>query len=268
MLKNYLTVKFPVLGLTLIFCVSPQAQSDLRPEARLISRFEQRVGYPSNYEVLTAVRALSEFVSAKNPNDRVAIRLCSTDSMLRAFHTAAVGPDEIKFHMSTGWLVGWHKISGERTLILRSADCLGDDPAVAPVEIWALPGGAAPPASSESIKFCQLRLEYLSLNHLKGHRPRLIKRREYETALRKLIATLRADPNSFGVLQGYVLKGPNPKAEQNLKDIQSFMGRHGIQQTKYVVRLGQYWGDFSPLTPEPNYPDVHLVRLAESCLKE
>ena len=268
MLKNYLTLSLPALGLTLISCVLSQAQSNSPPQAKLISRFEHRNEYSEDFEVRTAIITLSEFVNAKNPNDRVAIRLCSNDSILRAFYTAAVSPDVIKLHIGSGGLIGWHKSPPERTLVLRSTDCLGNDSSVVPVELWALPNGAEPPASSESIKSCQVKLDHLALNHLKGHRPQLIKRREYESTLRKLVAKLRANANSLGLIQGYFLRGPNPKIEQNLRDVQSFMERHNIPQSRYVVRLSQFWGDFYQHSPEPNYPDINLVRLAESCRKE
>jgi hypothetical protein len=260
MLKNYLILKLLTPGLLLSFCLSTQVNSGLPPEAKLISRFEQHVEYPADYEVLAA--------NAKSPNDRIALRLCSTDSILRAFYAAAVRPDVISLHISSGYLVGWYKTSPERTLILRSTDCLGNDPSVVPVELWALPSGAEPPTSSESMRFCQLEREYLALNHLKGHRPQLIKRREYESALRKLIAKLRANPKSLSLIQGYFLRGQNPKIERNLKDFQSFMERQNIRQSRYVVRLSQFSGDFYPPTPEPDYPDITLVRLAESCTKE
>lgn len=268
MSKNSLTIIVLALALIGTYCVSSQAQSNLRPEAKLIYRFEQRIEYPADYEVRAAVIALSESVDAKNPNDRVAIRLCSNDSILRAFYTAAVSPDVIKLHVGSGGLVGWHKTPPERTLILRSTDCLGNDSSVVPTELWALPNGAEPPPSSESMKFCQLKLDYLALNHLKGHRPQLIKRREYNSALRKLVVKLRANPNSLGLIQGYFLREPNPKIEQNSRDFQSFMERHNIQQSRYVVRLSQFGGDFYQSTPEPNYPDVNLVYLDKFCKKE
>jgi hypothetical protein len=136
---------------------------------------------------------------------------------------------------------------------------------VAPVELWALPKAVSPPPFVESMKFCQLNFNYLAGNQLKGSRPHLIKQREYTSALLKLVAKLRANPKSLGLIWGHFLRERTPIMEQHLDDVHTFMERHKIPQNRYVVRLSQFGGDFSPSTPEPEYPDVDVVYLSQQC---
>ena len=260
-------IKIQSLVLLATFVVG--AQSRAHSEAKLIYRFEQQIEYPHDYDVTTkAVERLSKYVTAENANDRVAMRICSKDSLLRAFYTAAGNPWEIWGHMVTGWLAGWDKVSPERTLILRSADCLGSDVNVSPMELWALPASAPPPTFVESMKFCQLSFDHLAGNQLKGVRPHLVKQREFESALLKLIARLRADPKALGLVWGYFLRERTAIIEQRLKDAHLFMERCGISQDRYVVRLSQFGGDFHSSTPEPNYPDVDVVHLLKVCKRQ
>jgi hypothetical protein len=268
MLKSALTVTLS-MAFALAFNVPSQAQSSVHPEAKLVYRFEQPMEYPTDYGVSTkAVESLSKYIDAKNANDRVAIRLCSNDSLLRAFYTATESPGEIWGHMVTGWLMGWDKTSSERTLVLRGTDCLGQNATVAPVELWALPKGVSPPPFVESIKFCQLKFDYLAWNQLKGGRPHLIKQREYESALLKLVAKLRANPRALGLIWTYFLREHVPTKEQHLRDVDLFMKSHKIPQSRYVVRQSQFGGDFDPSTPEPEYPDVDVVYLSGPCKRE
>jgi hypothetical protein len=269
MLKNPLTLTVLWLAAALSFDVFTKAQSGAQTEAKLIYRFEQRIEYPADYEVISkAVESLSEHVAAKNSNDRVAIRLCSNDSVLRAFYTATASPWGIRSHMSSGWLGDWYKTLPERTLVLRSTDCLGKESPIAPVELWALPRGVSPPPFVESMKFCQLNFDYLADNQLEGSRPRLIRQREYESALRRLVAKLRANPKALGLIWGFFLRGRTPIMEQHLRAVHSVMERHNIPQSRYVVRLSQFGGDFHPSTPEPKYPDVDVVYLTRQCKSE
>lgn len=265
MLRNLLTTTILSMAVALTFVFSCQAQSGVQPKAKLIYRFEQPIEYPADYEVSTkAVESLLKYIDAKNANDRVAIRLCSNDSLLRAFYTATESPWEIWGHMVTG-LGDWHKTLPERTVVLRSTDCLGSDPAVSPVELWALPKGVSEPASVESMKFCQLKFNYLAGNQLKGNRPHLVKQREYESALLKLVAMLRANPKALGLIWGYFLRERTPIMEQRLRDVHLFMERHNVSQNRYVARLSQFGGDFYPSTPEPKYPDIDVVYLSRQC---
>jgi hypothetical protein len=269
MLKNPLSLTILSMAAALTFNVSAKAQIGVQPEAKLIYRFEQRIEYPADYEVSTkAVQSLLKYVDAKNSNDRVAIRLCSNEPILRAFYMATGSPWEIWGHMVTGWLGDWHKTPPERTLVLRSTDCLGNDATVAPVELWALPNGVSPPPFVESMKFCQLNFDYIVANQLKGSRPRLIRKREYETALRRLVAKLRTNPKALGLIWGQFLRERTPVMEQHLREVQSLMERYNIPQNRYVVRLSQFGGDFHPSTPEPKYPDVDVVNLSRQCKRD
>ncbi len=269
MLKKILLLIILLFVIASPFDISFQAQSGAQPEAKLIRRFEQRIEYPADYDVSTkAVESLSKYVDAKNPKDRVAIRLCSNDSVLRAYYSAAESPGDIWGHMVTGWLIGWDKTSPERTLFLRGTDCLGSDTSVASVELWALPNGVAPPSFVESLKSCQMRFDYLAGNQLKGDRPHLLSQHKYNLALRRLVAKLRANPKALGLIWGYFLKDRTPIMEQHLRGVNTFMERHNISQSRYVVRLIQFGGDFYPSTPEPKYPDVDVVYLSRICKRE
>jgi hypothetical protein len=56
--------------------------------------------------------------------------------------------------------------------------------------------------------------------------------------------------------------------EQHLREVHSFMERQNIPQSRYVVRLSQFGGDFNPRTPEPKYPNVDVVSLTRQCKSE
>jgi hypothetical protein len=115
------------------------------------------------------------------------------------------------------------------------------------------------------MKFCQLKFNYLAGNQLKGSRPHLVTQGEYESALLKLVAKLRANPKALGLVWGYFLRDRTPVMEQGLRDVHLFMERHNVPKNRYVVRLSQFGGDFYPSTPEPKYPDIDVVYLSRQC---
>jgi hypothetical protein len=96
------------------------------------------------------------------------------------------------------------KLSGRRNIsLLRSEGCLSHNPAIAVTEFWAIPKGATPPPSVESIRSSQAQLEVVrtedTIKSAKG----------YRAALQQLAAKLRAKPEAAGVIVGNV-KGVAP----------------------------------------------------------
>jgi hypothetical protein len=130
-----------------------QGSVGVHSEARLVHRCEDGCsGYDSIME-----RTLDLTQEGSVPADRVAVRVCSKEPMALALSIAAMNPFKV-----AKWMNDVYNYNSERVVFLRSEDCLGSNPTVAATELWAIPKGAALPASAESIISSQAHLQRLS----------------------------------------------------------------------------------------------------------
>jgi hypothetical protein len=186
--------------------------------------------------------------------ETVAVRVCSKESMPVALSTAAMNPFSI-----AKWLNDVYNHPPERILFLRSEDCLGSNPKVAATELWTVPKGAALPASVESLKASQVRLEAVGKKDLSAEGAR-----GYKTAVQELTAKLKAKPGATGVVLGYYYKQPSSVMKRRLRAVRELLGQSGLPQDRYCVRLAAWTGERSvdPPDPEPKYPSLFVVEIA------
>ncbi len=225
------------------------AQSDSQHVARLFKRYDPGAGYN---RVTEDVLTLSLSVGAKE-RARIAVRVCSKEPLPFALATAGADP----FHMAE-LLTGGYGYTAERVIFLRSEDYLSAKETSRPAtEIWTIPEGASLPSHIEALKSNQARLVSL------GKRPANRGVRDYRTALQKLIQSLRANPNSVGVVFGYFLERPSPVLQRRLGEVTRILEESGLPRERYLVRPMGWNDEVSTYPPdsEPIYPSVFVVKV-------
>ncbi|MDQ2973925.1 MAG: hypothetical protein M3R69_00780 [Acidobacteriota bacterium] len=237
-----------MLGLLLSFSASLPRQSRIRPQAKLVHRYERQCGYSCAQELAIDLGG----VYGKSPSDTVAVRFCSKEPLPLALFISAAD----YAYVST-ILQGSYGYTPERVLFLRSEDCIGSDKAVAATEFWVIPTGAALPTSVESIRSSQARIDPLGMDGLIGSA------RTYKTALQKLPTKLRANPEAVGVVVGYYYKQPSLVMKRRLREMQKMLERSGLSRERYFVRLAPSTGEYGDNDPEPKYPSVFVVEVAK-----
>lgn len=239
-----------MIGLLLSSGASLPRQGRVRPEATLVHRYEEGCGYSCAQELAIDLGG----VYGKNPDDKVAVRLCSREPLPVALSTSAAA-----YGYVISILEGSYGYTPERILFSRSEDCLGSDRAVTATEFWVIPSGAAPPASVESIRSNQVRLESVGAEAIivEGIR-------NYRAATQELITKLREKPQAVGVVLGYYYQRPNPVMRRRLNEVRRLLEQSGLPQDRYFVRLARWTGERSvdPPDPEPRYPSVFVVEVA------
>jgi hypothetical protein len=239
-----------VVGIFLSFAILSQGQESRQAQAKLVrSPF---AGGDFLHVIQEAALDLKEYAS--EPGDTVAVRVCSKEPMPVALSTATANPFIMLEYLEH------YGFSRERILFLRAEDCLGNNSAIAVTEFWAIPKGAAPPPSVESIKSSQARLEVVrtedTIKSLKS----------YRAALRQLIAKLRAKPEAAGVVVGSYNENPSPTLDKNLRVARRVWEQSGLSGDRYFVRLIPPSGLRSddPSEREPKYPDLFVVEVAKA----
>lgn len=224
------------------------SQESVRPAAKLVHRYERACGYSCLQELAIDLGG----VHANKNDDTVAVRFCSKESLAVALSTAAASPEYV-----ISILIGSYGYTRERILFLRSEDCLGSDMKVAATEFWAIPKGAALPASVESFKSSQVQIDFLEAKGM------IESGRKYKAALQKLPDRLRNAPDAVGVVVGYYYKNPSPAIKQRLREVEKLLEQSGLPKNRYFVRLAPWTGERSvdPPAPEPKYPSVFVVEL-------
>src|SRR5207237_4861479 len=110
----------------------------------------------------------------------------------------------------------------DRISFLRSEDCLNDDHTITATEFWAVPKGATPPSSSESIKSCQAQSELVGLESpIKSESV-------FKATLRQFITKLQARPKAVGIVGGYYYRSPSRVIRQKLREPQICLEQNGI----------------------------------------
>lgn len=198
--------------------------------------------------------------SAGKPEDVVAMRICSDEPLPVALFISVVNPAWIGQSFVEGSITGRLFFAPERVLILRSADCPVDDPPHVPVEFWGVPKGAALPPSVESIKLCQAKLEVVASSET------VKSSRAYRAALNALAVKLSANPELIGVIRGEYNFRPSGSLKRALKESERFLDRTGVSRQRFFVRL-KLSANYNPEypKPEPKFPDIFAVRIAQAC---
>lgn len=233
------------------------AQNNAEATARLHIRYEHGAApHRINENILTLTLSLSSQARAK-----VAIRVCSRETMLFALPTAGADP-----FLIADRLVNTYAYPPERVLFLRSEDCLSSDNQAEPVtEIWTLPQGSTLPPHVEALRSDQIRR--ISL----GERPANRGVRDYRAALQRMIQHLRANPASVGVVFGYFLERPSPVLRRRLREVTRILEQSGLPRGRYLVRPDSWNDEASTIPPdsEPQYPSVFVVEVVRTlCIDE
>jgi hypothetical protein len=237
-----------MLGL-LFSAIAPwPRQASVQADAKLIHRYEKSCGYSCAQELAIDLGG----VYGKNPDDTVAVRLCSKEPLPVALSISAAA-----YGYVISILEGSYRYTPERLLFLRSKDCLGADELIAATEFWVIPKGATLPSSVESMKSSQVRIDSLGMEGLIGNV------RTYKVALQKLLAKLRGNPEAVGVVVGYYYKQPSPVMKRRLGEARRMLERSGLPKDRYSIRLSPWTGEQSvdSSEPEPKYPSVFVVEL-------
>lgn len=243
---NKILVVALVIGLS--FTAPLLGQEGGRPEAKLVrSPF---AGGDVQHVIQEAALDLKEYASGSE--DMVAVRVCSREPMPVALSIATASPFIMLEYLEH------YGFSQERILLLRSEDCLGDDPAIAVTEFWAIPKGAAPPPSTESIKSSQAQLEVVrtedTIKSAKG----------YRAALQQLTAKLRAKPEAAGVIVGSYYEKPSSVLERNLRKAQRSLEQNGLSVDRFYVRAKPLLGERVDGETEPKYPNLFIVEVTKT----
>jgi hypothetical protein len=238
------------LVLLLSFSASLPGQSTAKEEAERIRRYE-RMGSGGD-AIMEANSDLMHF--AGRPDDRVAVRVCSKGPMPLALSIAATDPFLVAKLLKEGY-----SYSPDRILFLRSEDCLGSDPKIAATELWAIPKGATLPASVESVRSNQVRLESIGVTENTPVRGA----RNYRAAVQELITKLRARPQAVGLVLGYYYRRPSLLMQRRLRKVRRLLEQSGLSQDRYFVRLAPWNGEYGtdPPDPEPRYASVSIIEV-------
>jgi hypothetical protein len=236
---------FIVLFLSTNVWFAPQERA--QPAAKLVHRYEQACGYSCLQELAISLGG----VQATKPDDTIAVRFCSKESLPIALTTAAAAPEYL-----ISILTGSYGYTPERILFLRSVDCPGTDSKVTATEFWVIPKGASLPPSVESIKSNQAQVETISMEAQPVEDAR-----NFKAALNEFTEKLRARPRAFGVVLGYYYRRPTTAIKQRLATVRISLKQSGLSQDRYHARLMPWTGERSldPPQPEPAYPSFIVV---------
>lgn len=245
--------KTTIILLGLLVCSSAVlwGQESRQREARLVrSPF---AGGDALHVIQEAALDLKEYASGAN--DTVAIRVCSREPMPVALSIATANPFIMLEYLEH------YGFSRERVLLLRSEDCLSENPAIAVTEFWAIPRGAAPPPSVESLRSSQVQLEVVRTED------RIESAENYNAALQQLITKLRAKPEAIGVVIGFYNERPTSALEQNLREARRVLGQNGLSATRFFIRATPLSGVSEDGEPEPSYPSVFVIEVTRDCAR-
>jgi len=234
-----------IIGLFLCPYVFLRAQSSTRSEAKLVHRYEERCGYSCAQEL--AIDLGGSF--AKESSDTIAIRFCSRESLPVALSTSAAAYSYVITILQDSY--GY---TPERVLFLRSEACVGSHAGITATEFWAVPKGAALPGSIETTSAKSVRIDSMTVKSRRG----------YQAALKKLQDKLLADSQAVGIVVGSYYKTPSPLMKQRLRVAKEILARSKLPRGRYFVRLVSWTGEYSPGSPEPEYPNLFVVDVAKA----
>lgn len=244
MLRTALTL---VLGSVLSCGTSLLGQTGANTQAERIRRYE-RMGSGGD-AIMEATLDLTRHTA--QPAEAV-VRVCSREPMPLALALAAMSPFKV-----AKWMHEVYNYPLEHVVFSRAEDCLGSNRGVAAAELWAVPKGATPPASVESIRSSQARLEPVGTKDLS---PKGVQR--YRAAAQDLAAKLKAKPGAVGIVLGYYYRQPTPSMERKLREVRKVLETSRLAQDRYYVRLAEWTGEYGDDDPEPKYPSMLIVEVA------
>lgn len=223
------------------------------PTATLVERCESRcTSYFRMVETTLTLRILNP------PAETAVLRVCSKQPMPLALASANMRP-----HIYADFIERNQGIPRDRILFLRSEDCLSLNPGIVATELWSVPKGAELPSHLEEIKSCQYQFRFL------GTKPKGAGEFEgaidYRNALSQLIAGLRADPNTIGVVWGYYLMHPSRAMNRRMAEVKKVMVQSGLPENRYQVKVESQYDPEEK--PNPKYPSVFLVKVLDGCVK-
>ena len=240
-----------LICLTLIL-LTPSVLGQSNPR-QLPQRTERYEGGAGDNEITEAAFRLTGLDLKER--ERVAIRMCSKEPIVRAMANAPANP----FQAADKFVNGYAYLP-EKVLFIRSAQCLSrKTPAITATEIWAIPEGASLPGYEEILTSNQVRLVRLGKVPAPSNRGV----RDYRAAVRELIENLSRNPQNVGVVFGYFLEHPSPALRRRIREVTTSLEQSGLPRQRYLVRL-TYWPDEVSTYPpdsEPQYPSVFLVEL-------
>jgi hypothetical protein len=251
-LRGTRALKWNLLGLALILLALPvSGQSDARQMPQRTERYERGAG---DNEITEAAFRLTGLDPKQR--ERVSIRVCSKEPIVRAMANAPANP----FQIADKFVNGYAYLP-EKVLFLRAEDCLSaGKPSITPTEIWAIPEGASLPQHVDVLKSNQIKLVSL------GKRPLNRGVRDYKAALRELIENLRGNPHNIGMVFGYFLEHPSLALRGRIREVTRILKLSGLPRERYLVRL-TYWPDEVSTYPpdsEPQYPSLFVVEVASA----
>lgn len=215
-------------------------------ECQPVRRFETGCGYDCLTETGIAIGGMC----TKNPDDILAVRICSKEPLLPSLYKSAANPLFV-----ASYLVDFYKYSPERIIFLRSEDCKESASKTSPTEYWVIPRGGAMPKSVESINYSQLQVDSLATFSAGA--------RDYQAALRDLPDRLNKSPESIGMVLGYYIKKPSPVLGLRLREVTKTLESKGVPRDRYFIFLTPWTGERSesPPAPEPKYPSVFVLKV-------
>jgi hypothetical protein len=229
--------------------------------AEMVRRYE--VGGSGSDEIMEATTTLAHYFNVKLA-DKTIVRLCSKKSLRIAIATAAADPVVISRRLFYNYSIPF-----DQTIISRSEDCLGQLKTTTATELWAVSNNAPLPPAVESIKSCQIKVQYIKSDV--KNRTEVPVRRTYDhkKSIEKLISELQDNPHAVGIVIGYYLKKPNRKLKVKLQTAQRMLVQSGLPSGRFFIQLMPWTGyyDLYPKEPEPEYLSVALVDIVPQCLQ-
>jgi hypothetical protein len=254
-MRFVLTVCF-LLSIPIVLLGQESSQPKAIASRRLVTRDEM---YSPLQEIYLDLESY-----AGNPGDMIAMRICSREPLPLAMFLAGVSPTGRGESIAKEGLNGRVFFPRDRIMILHSPDCPVTHPPYVPLEFWGVPRGATLPPSVESVKLCQVRVEGVDSDEPVSNL------RAYRASLREILAKVLENPEAVAIVRGEYNVRPSASMRRALKEAERFFGRSGLPRNRYFVRLkpSAYNNPAYNPEPEPNYPTVVAVRIAQNCSVE
>lgn len=251
-------VRSLVLILTLL-SVSIPVPSQLAtgsPPAVLVRRFEM-----SGSSADTMMESALDVAFAINNRlpEKAVVRLCSKRPIPIAIATAAADPLSFARSMHS------RALPFDRIIISRSEECLGKAETTTATELWAVPSGGSLPPGVESIKSCQIKLQYIKSEPKNKKEMLFVGTYDHKKSIEKLISELNKNPNATGIVIGYYLKGPKRILKIKLQEAKRMLAKSGLPEDRYFLHL-MPWPGF-PESLKPEYLSVAIIDIVPECLQ-
>lgn len=231
-----------VSGLILAIVILSHGQDITKTEARMVR--EPFVGGDALHAIQEV--ALDLKAHASGPEDRVGVRVCSKEKLPIALLAATASPFLLQEFLEH------YNFTPQRILFLRSEECEVQDPSLAVTEFWAIPKGADPPASIESITADRAQAEVVKSSDT------ITSANVYNTALRDLVQKLSNQPERVAVIIGSYYARPSAALEKNLQKAKNVLKQSNVQANRILVHTARVGGIREGGEREPAYPTLFV----------